>query len=65
MKFQKVITYIVLTALIYGIFNYDTSDMWSLQANWLSFVGFLIFIVYLAYSLREASKKQSREKHQK
>ncbi|MHC5353822.1 hypothetical protein ACYSNX_06530 [Myroides sp. LJL115] len=62
MKFQKIITYIVLTILVYGIFNFDTTDMWSLQANWLSFIGFFIFIVYLGISLKIAAKKQDLEK---
>ncbi|MHC5201688.1 hypothetical protein [Myroides sp. LJL119] len=58
MKFQKILTYIVLTGLVYGIFNFDVSNMWSLQANWLSFLGFIIFLIYLAYSLKQAAKKQ-------
>lgn len=61
MKYQKIITYIVLTFLVYGIFNFDTTDMWSLQANWLSFIGFIIFIIYLAISLKIAAKKQDLE----
>lgn len=58
MKYQKIITYIVLTGLVYGIFNLDTTNIWSLQTNWVSFLGFFVFFVYLIYSLKQAAKKQ-------
>lgn len=58
MKYQKIVTYMVLTGLVYGIFNFDSDHMWSLQVNWVSYLGFAIFLIYLIYSLKQAAKKQ-------
>ncbi len=58
---EKVITYLVLFLLVFGIFNFDVQNLWSLDANWLSFIGFIIFFIYLIYSLKRAAKKQDEK----
>lgn len=58
MKLEKIITFIVLLWLVYGIFTLDSSNLWSIQTNWLSFLGFIVFIIYLIYSLKKAAKQQ-------
>lgn len=59
---EKIITYVILLGLVYGIFNFDLERKWSLEANWFSFIAFAIFIAYLIYSLKEAAKKQDQNK---
>ncbi len=60
-NFEKTVTYLVLFLLVFGIFNFDVQNIWSLEANWLSFIGFIIFFVYLIYSLKKAAKKQDEQ----
>lgn len=58
MKLEKIATFIVLLWLVYGIFTLDSSNLWSIQANWFSFLGFLVFVIYLIYSLKKAARQQ-------
>ncbi len=53
---EKIINFFVLLWLVYGIFNLDSDNLWSIKANWFSFAGFLVFLLYLAYSLKKAAK---------
>ncbi|TDS65037.1 hypothetical protein [Myroides indicus] len=59
-KIEKIITFIVLLWLVYGIFNLDSSDLWSIEKNWFPFLGFLVFIIYLIYSIQKAAKNNPR-----
>ncbi|KUF42989.1 hypothetical protein HX017_04455 [Myroides marinus] len=58
---EKVVTFIVLLALVSGIYNLDMEHLWSIQHNWMSYIGFLVFIVYLVYSLKKAARLQDKE----
>lgn len=55
-KIEKVITFIVLLWLVYGIYNLDSENLWSIKANWFSFAGFIVFLAYLVYSIRKEAK---------
>lgn len=59
---EKIITYIVLLGLVYGIFNFNTDYMWSLSINGFSYITFVIFIAYLIYSLKKAAREQTKNK---
>ncbi|MGL4585013.1 MAG: hypothetical protein ACRCVU_18770 [Flavobacterium sp.] len=58
---EKAVTFIVLLGLVAGIYNLDTAHLWSISHNWMSYIGFLIFIVYLVYSLKKAARQQDKE----
>ena len=58
MKKDKVVTFLVLLWLVYGIFNLDLTNLWDLSVNWISFTGFIVFIVYLIYSLKKAAREK-------
>lgn len=60
---EKIITYVILLGLVYGIFNFDIERKWSLEANWFSYITFAVFIAYLVHSLKEAAKKQDQNKN--
>ncbi|WP_430613224.1 hypothetical protein [Flavobacterium sp. JP2137] len=57
---KKAITFIVLLLLVYGIMEFDAGNPYSAD-NIFSYIGFAIFIVYLVYSVKEASKKQNQD----
>ncbi|AJH14792.1 hypothetical protein [Myroides profundi] len=52
---EKIITFLVLLGLVSGIYNLDMDNLWSIQHNWLSYIGFIIFIAYLIYSVKKSS----------
>ncbi len=60
-KFEKLATYLVLFLLVYGIYQLDIENLWSLEINWFSFLAFLIFLCYLIFSLKKAAKKQDQQ----
>lgn len=60
---EKIITYVILLGLVYGIFNFDIERKWSLEANWFSYITFAVFIAYLVHSLKEAATKQDQNKN--
>ncbi|WP_158963370.1 hypothetical protein [Myroides fluvii] len=61
-KFEKITTYLVLLLLVYGIYQLNIDQLWSIQVNWFSFLAFLIFICYLIFSLKKAAKQQDLQK---
>ncbi|APA93483.1 hypothetical protein HX057_15610 [Myroides odoratimimus] len=58
---EKIITFLVLLGLVSGIYNLDMDNLWSIQHNWLSYIGFIIFIAYLVYSVKKAAKIQDQK----
>lgn len=58
---EKIITFLVLLGLVSGIYNLDMDNLWSIQHNWLSYIGFIIFIAYLIYSVKKAAKIQDQK----
>lgn len=60
-KFEKLATYLVLFLLVYGIYQLDIENLWSLEINWFSFLSFVIFLCYLIFSLKKAAKKQDQQ----
>ncbi|MDM1397870.1 hypothetical protein HX049_11845 [Myroides odoratimimus] len=58
---EKIITFLVLLGLVSGIYNLDMDNLWSIQHNWLSYIGFIIFIAYLVYSIKKAAKIQDQK----
>ncbi|WP_255555096.1 hypothetical protein [Flavobacterium sp. NKUCC04_CG] len=56
---NKIITFIVLLWFVYGIFNFDSAQPYS-KTNIISYLGLAVFIVYLIYSLKKASRDQKR-----
>jgi len=61
-KIEKITTYLVLLLLVYGIYQLDIDQLWSIQVNWFSFLAFLVFFCYLIFSLKKAAKQQDLEK---
>ncbi|MGQ8869858.1 hypothetical protein [Myroides sp. TSA_177.3] len=61
-KIEKITTYLVLLLLVYGIYQLDIDQLWSIQVNWFSFLAFLIFFCYLIFSLKKAAKQQDLQK---
>lgn len=61
-KIEKTTTYLVLLLLVYGIYQLDIDQLWSIQVNWFSFLAFLVFFCYLIFSLKKAAKQQDLEK---
>ncbi|MTG97451.1 MULTISPECIES: hypothetical protein [Myroides] len=65
MKIEKIITFLVLLVFVYGIYSLDASNLWSVQINWFSHLSFIIFAVYLVYSLKKAARQQDQENAKK
>ncbi|QQU04999.1 hypothetical protein [Myroides odoratus] len=61
-KIEKITTYLVLLLLVYGIYQLDIDQLWSIQVNWFSFLAFLVFFCYLIFSLKKAAKQQDLQK---
>lgn len=60
MKKEKILTYIVLLWLLFGIGRLNTTNLWSWD-NWFSFLGLIVFLVYLAYSLKKAASEKKNQ----
>ncbi|WP_121965735.1 hypothetical protein [Myroides sp. N17-2] len=58
---EKAVTIIVLLGLVGGIYNLDSAHLWSISHNWMSYIGFIVFIAYLVYSLKKAARQQDKE----
>ncbi|MCS4240017.1 hypothetical protein M2306_000951 [Myroides gitamensis] len=61
-RIEKITTYLVLLLLVYGIYQLDIDQLWSIQVNWFSFLAFLVFFCYLIFSLKKAAKQQDLQK---
>ncbi|MEC4114594.1 hypothetical protein [Myroides pelagicus] len=62
MKLEKIITFIVLLLFVYGIYNLDAANLWSIRINWFSHLSFILFAAYLVYSVKKAAKQQDQAK---